>query len=104
MAAATAAAAAHAAPSAEWRGRLVLVTGSTMGIGKGIAAHFVGLGARVIVNGRSAEAVQKVVDSLRPLCPPVSAPRAQAWLRTRALLTATAAPRRAERCWAQWAT
>jgi NAD(P)-dependent dehydrogenase (short-subunit alcohol dehydrogenase family) len=43
---------------------LALVTGSTAGIGKAIAAALAQEGARVIVNGRAQEAVDKVVTDL----------------------------------------
>lgn len=44
--------------------KLVLVTGSTAGIGKAAAEAFLAEGARVIVNGRTEEKVQSVVDEL----------------------------------------
>ncbi len=37
-------------------GRLTLVTGSSRGIGRAIAEGYVAAGARVIINGRDAEA------------------------------------------------
>ena len=39
---------------------IVLVTGSTKGIGRAIAEHFVALDAHVIVHGRNAEEVEKI--------------------------------------------
>ncbi len=46
-------------------GRTALVTGSTQGIGRAIAATLADAGARVAVNGRSAEAVSAVITELR---------------------------------------
>jgi NAD(P)-dependent dehydrogenase (short-subunit alcohol dehydrogenase family) len=46
------------------KGKTVLVTGSTMGIGKAIASSFSKEGAHVIINGRNEATVQKVVDEL----------------------------------------
>lgn len=45
--------------------RLALVTGSTGGIGKQIAAELAREGARVLVNGRSREAVERAVAELQ---------------------------------------
>ncbi|MBU8683444.1 3-oxoacyl-[acyl-carrier-protein] reductase FabG [Bacillus licheniformis] len=46
------------------KNKLVLVTGSTAGIGKATAEAFLAEGAEVIVNGRTEEKVQSVVDEL----------------------------------------
>ena len=48
----------------EIRGKLALVTGSTQGIGYAIARMLAAEGARVIVNGRRAAAVEGVVKAL----------------------------------------
>ncbi|KAL6062136.1 SDR family oxidoreductase [Balamuthia mandrillaris] len=45
-------------------GKLVLVTGSTAGIGRAIAKKLAQLGANVIINGRSAERIQKTIEEL----------------------------------------
>ncbi|MFD7024656.1 SDR family NAD(P)-dependent oxidoreductase [Promicromonospora sukumoe] len=46
-------------------GRTALVTGSTQGIGRAIAATLADAGARVAVNGRRAEGVGATIDELR---------------------------------------
>lgn len=47
--------------------KVALVTGSTQGLGEGIAFRFAQEGAKLIVNGRSQERGQKVVNALREL-------------------------------------
>lgn len=44
--------------------RHVVVTGSTRGIGRGLAAEFLALGCRVTINGRSEAAVREAVAEL----------------------------------------
>jgi NAD(P)-dependent dehydrogenase (short-subunit alcohol dehydrogenase family) len=46
--------------------RLSLVTGSTAGIGYAIAEALASEGARVIINGRSQESVDKAIAKLAP--------------------------------------
>ncbi|CAI8784145.1 SDR family NAD(P)-dependent oxidoreductase [Pseudomonas serbica] len=48
-------------------GKVALVTGSNQGLGEGIARRFAREGAGLIVNGRSAERGQTVVNSLQRL-------------------------------------
>jgi 3-oxoacyl-[acyl-carrier protein] reductase len=45
-------------------GRVVVVTGATRGIGKGVARVFAGAGARVLIVGRDAEAAKATVAEL----------------------------------------
>lgn len=49
---------------APWRGRAVLVTGATSGIGRATAARLHALGADVVVHGLSSTDVGRTVDSL----------------------------------------
>lgn len=51
--------------SGQLTGRVALVTGSTRGIGKGIALSLANSGATVIVTGRSEAAAHAVVDEIR---------------------------------------
>jgi NAD(P)-dependent dehydrogenase (short-subunit alcohol dehydrogenase family) len=49
------------------KGKLALVTGSTLGIGKAIAAKLLQEGAHVIVNGRSQERVDAVTQEFQAI-------------------------------------
>ena len=46
------------------RGRSVLVTGGTKGIGKGIAAGFANAGAQVVITGRDAASGAQAAEEL----------------------------------------
>ena len=48
-------------------GKVALITGSTQGLGEGIALRFAREGAKLIVNGRSADKGEKVAAALREL-------------------------------------
>jgi NAD(P)-dependent dehydrogenase (short-subunit alcohol dehydrogenase family) len=47
------------------KGKIALISGSTAGIGQAIAASLAREGARVIVNGRTAEAVETAVAAMK---------------------------------------
>lgn len=51
---------------ARLEGRVAVVTGSTRGLGRAIAAAFVREGARVVIGSRAPEAVDDAVSSLGP--------------------------------------
>ena len=52
----------------------IVITGSTRGIGRGLAAEFLKLGCNVFVTGRSEAAVAAVVAELTPLGPVAGCP------------------------------
>jgi NAD(P)-dependent dehydrogenase (short-subunit alcohol dehydrogenase family) len=54
-------------------GKTAIVTGSTKGIGLGIARAFVQEGARVVVNSRSAEECERQAGALGPAASPIPA-------------------------------
>ncbi len=49
------------------KNNLLLVTGSTLGIGKAIAASLLNEGVRVVINGRNQEKLQETVEELKSL-------------------------------------
>lgn len=48
-------------------GKVALITGSTTGLGRGIALRLASEGARIVVNGRNAERGAQVVEEIRQL-------------------------------------
>ena len=52
-----------------FKDQIVVVTGSTRGFGLHIAEAFLRAGATVVVSGRSPQALQQTVETLRPLGP-----------------------------------
>lgn len=51
--------------TAGFEGRVVIVTGGSAGLGRAYALELGRLGARVVVNGRGCEAVDRTVDAIR---------------------------------------
>ena len=49
------------------RGRVVIVTGASRGIGRGIARYLAQAGASVVITGRKADRLEAVADELREL-------------------------------------
>lgn len=52
-------------PRSRLDGRVAVVTGSSSGIGSGIARHFASLGARVVVHGSTRERAEAVAGRIR---------------------------------------
>ena len=50
---------------AQFKDKVVLVTGSSSGIGAGIALEFAKQGAKVVIHGRNAEALNKVAEQIK---------------------------------------
>jgi len=54
-------------------GRVIWVTGSSRGVGRGVAEHLAANGATVVVHGRSAESLESVAAALGPSAVAVAA-------------------------------
>ena len=51
----------------ELEGKVAIVTGSSKGIGKGIALRLAREGMKVVINGRTAASVEETTQELRAL-------------------------------------
>lgn len=49
------------------RDRIILITGSSDGIGRALALHAAGLGAQVILHGRSVQKLEKLYDEIEKI-------------------------------------
>ena len=54
-------------PSDVLRERIILITGASDGIGRALALHAAGLGAQIILHGRSVSKLEKVYDEIEAL-------------------------------------
>lgn len=66
---------AYASPLFALTGKRILITGSNGGIGLSLARGFATHGAKVVLNGRDADKLQRAADSLRALGHPVEISR-----------------------------
>jgi len=57
----------YAYPDDILRGRVILITGATDGIGRALALHAAGLGAQVILHGRNVSKLEKVYDEIESM-------------------------------------
>jgi NAD(P)-dependent dehydrogenase (short-subunit alcohol dehydrogenase family) len=48
-------------------GRVIMITGATDGIGRALAMHAAGLGAQVILHGRSTKKLEKIYDEIETI-------------------------------------
>ena len=55
--------------SRNFSGKVVLVSGSTSGIGEGIVKLFSSLGANVVITGRNATEIERVTEEVTDLSP-----------------------------------
>ncbi len=49
------------------KGRIVLITGASDGIGRALALHAAGLGAQIILHGRNVQKLEKVYDDIEAI-------------------------------------
>jgi NAD(P)-dependent dehydrogenase (short-subunit alcohol dehydrogenase family) len=49
------------------KGRIILITGATDGIGKALAIHAAGLGAQIILHGRNTRKLESVYDEIEAI-------------------------------------
>ena len=49
------------------QGRVIMITGATDGIGRALALHVVGLGAQVILHGRSTRKLETIYDEIEAI-------------------------------------
>lgn len=57
----------YASPDNILRDRIILITGSSDGIGKALALRAAGLGAQIILHGRSVAKLEKVYDAIEEI-------------------------------------
>ena len=48
-------------------GRIIMITGATDGIGRALAMHAAGLGAQVLLHGRSTKKLEKIYDEIEAI-------------------------------------
>lgn len=55
------------------RGKVVVITGASSGIGRGLAERLAGEGAKLVIAARRTRLIQEIADALGPLVIPVTA-------------------------------